>query len=196
MEFLEEAYKAANAVAVAPAAGEQGRAESGGGEPSTPARGKTRRSNKEEEEGAFSDSEATGKDSAEGDRTTTGSDTEESADRRDSETAKGTSCDNDGGGNRGGAKGQGARGRRGSGSDTGANAAEPPGGSSAGGGRVVGFGVVGEGETVELALQALAKVCVLRRRVAVWLFGGLSCRGARREEDGCKHATSRAAEQR
>lgn len=149
LEFLEGAYKAVNAVAPA---GERGRRESERG-PSTPAKGNTSNSNKEEDE---EDSE-----------------TEESADedeevqkpetaRRDTETAVNASDDDDDGvGDSPGAKGRGARGRRGSGSGSGSDtgsATEPLGGSS-GSTRLVGFGVVGEGETVELALQALAKVC-------------------------------------
>ena len=200
VEFLEEAYKAANAVAPA---GEQGRGESGG-EPPTPENGKTRNTNSEEgekEEGSFSDSEPAGKTSLEGGRTTTGSETEESneeevptPDRRNSETAKDASGDNGDGGNSAGPKGRAARGRQGSGRDTGANAADLPGGIS-GGGRLVGFGVVGEEETVELALQALAKVCVVCCTACWFVWCGLSCCSAGREEDGCKHAISRAAEQ-
>lgn len=182
VEFLEEAYKVANAEA---SAGGQGSGKSEGGPP-TAAKGRTSKTKKktqqeEEEEGggeedeACSSSEAVDKDPAGahggsvqqsgrdhgnsgaeeinsdgGNRTTDSRQAESGRDSQDD--------DDDDGGNSAGVKGREAWVRRctGRGSDTGASGAEPPGGGISG--RQVGFGVVGEGETVELALQALSKV--------------------------------------
>lgn len=77
---------------------------------------------------------------------------------REEEDEKETCSDSEG-------VGKSSLGRRGR--DTRASAAEPPGGSSSGLGG--GFGVVGEGETVELALQALSKV---RPCVRILCFSG------------------------
>ena len=167
-EFLEETYKAANAVD--PAA-ERGRGDSEG-EGSTRAKGNTSNGSKEGaregEGGEFSDSELAGDDPLEGDRTS--GEAEDSSDedeevknaRRDSETAHDAGSGDDDAGNSASAKGR-AWVRRGigngSGSDAGNAAAPPVESSSSSSGRLVGFGVVGESETVELALQALAKVC-------------------------------------
>eukprot|EP00752_Nemacystus_decipiens_P009938 g8862.t1 len=160
VEFLEEAYQAANAVAVA---SEQGRPKREG-EPTTPTKSKKcdgiKGGQGEGEEGAFSDSESADEDSLEGGHTTPSGEAEDNTQevpttsRRDSETAIGTtdhaSGDHDDRGNI-------VAGGWDSGSDTAGNTAEPPDGSGTGE-RMVGFGVVGEGETVELALQALRKV--------------------------------------
>eukprot|EP00903_Cladosiphon_okamuranus_P014271 g13255.t1 len=156
LEHLEEAYKAANAVAPA---GEQGRGGSEGGF-GAPAKGNASNSNsiKETEDDGERETEASADEDEEVKKNET--------DRRGNETAKHASDDHaDDTGHSAGAKGRGARGRQDSGSRSGGdavNVAEPPGGSSSrssnsGNGRFVGFGVVGEGETVELALQALAK---------------------------------------